>query len=243
MAYIYKILNKVNGKFYIGSTKNAKVRWYQHKYMLNSNRHINNYLQNAWNKYGKENFDFIILEDNITNDKKFEVEQTYFEKLNPFPPQGYNIAVQANGGGVGIYSKTNIEEVKRLLSGGICNVEVSNITGVSQSTINSVKMLRSWEDVGEEYNEVLRLIIKKQNNKIKEIHNMLNLCSRVLGKKLRIYTAKKNGRKVKSCIMCGVEMILKSNNSNKKYCKGCADKQSKIKSKERYLKNKNKDIA
>jgi len=244
MAYIYKILNKVNGKFYIGSTKNAKVRWYQHKYSLNNNKHINNHLQNAWNKYGKDSFDFIILEENIPSDKKFEIEQAYFKKLNPFPPQGYNIATQANGGGVSFYSEMNIKEVKKLLSEGVCNIEVSNITGVSQSTINSVKMLRSWEDVGEEYNEVLKLIIEKQNNKIsekeltddileeayklknsgmgiKEIHSVLNLCSRVLGKKLKIYTARKNGKKIKSCIMCGVEMILKSNNSNKKYCKEC----------------------
>ena len=28
MAYIYRIINKVNGKFYIGSTKDISKRWW-----------------------------------------------------------------------------------------------------------------------------------------------------------------------------------------------------------------------
>lgn len=49
---IYKILNIKNGKFYIGSSNNIKVRWSQHKTLLKNNKHENKYLQNAWNKYG-----------------------------------------------------------------------------------------------------------------------------------------------------------------------------------------------
>lgn len=39
MAYIYKIINKVNGKFYIGSTKDIDKRWYQHYFALKNNCH------------------------------------------------------------------------------------------------------------------------------------------------------------------------------------------------------------
>jgi group I intron endonuclease len=65
-AYIYKIENKANGKFYIGSTIRKKhIRKYEHFSMLRSNTHCNKYLQNSWNKYGEENFEFSIVEEFI----------------------------------------------------------------------------------------------------------------------------------------------------------------------------------
>ena len=59
---IYLILNKANGKGYVGQSKNIKQRWVKHKSDLNRKTHSNQHLQRAWNKYGKENFDFLILE-------------------------------------------------------------------------------------------------------------------------------------------------------------------------------------
>lgn len=47
---IYRIVNKRNGKFYIGSTKNADQRKREHWYRLKRNNHHCFYLQNAWNK-------------------------------------------------------------------------------------------------------------------------------------------------------------------------------------------------
>lgn len=58
---IYKIINKQNNNFYIGSSSDIKQRWRWHKYALRGNRHSNTYLQNAWNKYGEENFEFEVL--------------------------------------------------------------------------------------------------------------------------------------------------------------------------------------
>lgn len=63
---IYKIVNKVNGKYYVGSSKDMLDphfgRWYCHKRMLKNNEHNNIHLQRAYNKYGEKNFDFVILE-------------------------------------------------------------------------------------------------------------------------------------------------------------------------------------
>ena len=64
---IYKIINKINGKYYVGSSVNIKDypnnRWSRHIADLNANRHHNDYLQRAWNKYGKDAFEFIIIEN------------------------------------------------------------------------------------------------------------------------------------------------------------------------------------
>lgn len=53
---IYKITNTDNGKFYIGSAVNIKQRFAQHRSSFKYNKHDNNYLQKAWNKYGKQVF-------------------------------------------------------------------------------------------------------------------------------------------------------------------------------------------
>ena len=61
MIVIYIITNMVNDKVYIGSTKNIDDRFYQHKHDLNNCIHHNEHLQNAWNKYGSESFEFKTL--------------------------------------------------------------------------------------------------------------------------------------------------------------------------------------
>jgi group I intron endonuclease len=58
---IYQIVNLANGKRYIGSSINLLVRKKKHFVELKRNKHHCVYLQNAYNKYGKENFKFEIV--------------------------------------------------------------------------------------------------------------------------------------------------------------------------------------
>jgi|688.fasta_scaffold669983_1 group I intron endonuclease len=46
---IYRIYNKSNGKYYIGSSKDFKGRKTKHFYQLRKNIHKNDHLQSAWN--------------------------------------------------------------------------------------------------------------------------------------------------------------------------------------------------
>jgi group I intron endonuclease len=59
---IYKITNTINNKLYIGCASNIRTRVNGHLYDLRKGIHSNTYLQKAWNKYGKENFIFEMIE-------------------------------------------------------------------------------------------------------------------------------------------------------------------------------------
>lgn len=79
---IYCIINIYNGKRYIGSSKNIRKRLWGHRAELRHNKHDNQYLQNAWNKYGEDKFDFYVIEqcpENIL----LEREQFYIDTIKP----------------------------------------------------------------------------------------------------------------------------------------------------------------
>lgn len=58
VGYIYKFENKINGKVYIGKTKNIKERIYQHNHIT---KNKNTKFGNAIRKYGIDMFNFDIL--------------------------------------------------------------------------------------------------------------------------------------------------------------------------------------
>lgn len=62
-SVIYKIINLVNDKFYVGSTTDQKVRFRQHRKLLRGSRHHCKHLQAAWNKYGETKFAFVVVEE------------------------------------------------------------------------------------------------------------------------------------------------------------------------------------
>ena len=82
MIVIYKIINLITHDEYIGSAINFKKRKYRHIKRLNENNHHSQFLQNSWNKYGSNNFSFIIVE-NVNDDiKLIEREQWWIDNSN-----------------------------------------------------------------------------------------------------------------------------------------------------------------
>jgi group I intron endonuclease len=63
MKGIYKITNKINGKVYIGQTDRLTERKREHFYRLEKQTHSNEHLQRAFNKYGKDNFIYEVIEE------------------------------------------------------------------------------------------------------------------------------------------------------------------------------------
>ena len=79
VGYIYKIVNKYNDHFYIGSSLNIKKRQYTHFSKLKHNSHHCYHLQNAFNIYGADAFYFLIKKyDNLKDEKELrELEERY----------------------------------------------------------------------------------------------------------------------------------------------------------------------
>jgi group I intron endonuclease len=89
---IYKIENLINNKIYIGSSININDRKYKHFWMLRKNIHDNNHLQNSYNKFGEENFNFGVLELCDINDL-VTLENKYIELYKADDLEfGYNLA-------------------------------------------------------------------------------------------------------------------------------------------------------
>lgn len=125
---IYCIENLINHKKYIGQSKRINDRWYHHRSLLRDNRHLNDHLQNAWNKYGEENFKHYVLEycDFELLDER-EIYWIHF--YNTLDREfGYNSKEGGQNGG-SVYTKESREKMseshKKLLEDPIERLKLS----------------------------------------------------------------------------------------------------------------------
>ena len=79
---IYKITNTVTGDCYIGSSKDVKRRWAQHKCPYTWNECPNSPLYKDMQKYGIDKFVFEILEE-VEESFLKEKEQQFIETFKP----------------------------------------------------------------------------------------------------------------------------------------------------------------
>ena len=169
MRGIYKITNKINNKIYIGESLDIKRRWEEHIKELNENKHINYKLQEDWNKYGQDNFEFslVCVLDRCINsyiDKYVCViyEAKYIKEHNSIEA-GYNIEQTIlkviNGEKIIIDKKRDVAIIKKYTL-KINNNEIRNIGGLICCDSYSIK------DICEEYNlpiNGLKNILLKNN--------------------------------------------------------------------------------
>lgn len=93
---IYQIRNLENNKVYIGSTKNFRTLKGK-KFSLDMGTDTNQLLQKEWNTYGKDAFDFEILEklneDECYIDVKYALKkllEKWMDQIKPFGEKGYH---------------------------------------------------------------------------------------------------------------------------------------------------------
>lgn len=116
MGEIYMIKNKLNNQMYIGQTKyTASYRYKKHiAVALNTNRNLR--LYNSMRKYGIENFELLVLEENVAEEDLDRLETYYIEKYDTLN-NGYN----NTKGGVGIRGYHHSPETRKKMSIGIHN--------------------------------------------------------------------------------------------------------------------------
>ena len=159
MIGIYCIKNKINGKVYIGSSNNIERRFKRHKTELNTKRHSNKYLEKAYNKYGEENFEFIILE--LCNEEKLiQKEICYISKYDSLNIlKGYNLSIPIKHP-----SLTSNKEYRTILSKSKLGKKPSNYEEMRKIRWVAVRVYKNnvlLEDF-QSYNEAERkLNIKK----------------------------------------------------------------------------------
>ena len=107
---IYKITNRVNGKCYIGQSQDIATRFREHRYLLRQNKYGNRKIQNAWNKYGEENFTFEIIEECMIEELD-EKEIKYIREYDSHH-NGYN----NTNGGDGVRGWKHNDEFKKKMS-------------------------------------------------------------------------------------------------------------------------------
>lgn len=105
MGYIYMLIDKRNGKKYVGKHNGKKTNYWSSGLIPNR----------IANKHGKEVFDKVILEDNITSDNLLNEKEIHYIALYNTFEEGYNSTIGGEGGGHWIYNKTDeeLEEIKR----------------------------------------------------------------------------------------------------------------------------------
>ena len=100
MGYIYKITNLINNKIYIGQTVSSIYKRFQdHIYSSKANFKDAPILNNAINKYGKENFTIEAIEE-CSDDLLNEREIYWIKELKSHFSYGtgYNITWGGNSG-------------------------------------------------------------------------------------------------------------------------------------------------
>lgn len=121
---IYKILNLINDKCYIGQSIDLDHREYEHFWSLKSNKHHNIHLQKSFNLYGEENFIFEVIEycDKELLNEREKYWITIYNSL--LIGNGYNL----NEGGC---NSSSIEQYRKVL--------IYNKKGQYIDTKNSIK--------------------------------------------------------------------------------------------------------
>lgn len=92
---IYKILCRVSGKFYIGSSCDTHKRRLEHWSSLRRGAHHASRLQRAWTKYGEAAFEFEVIE-RVPVERLIEAEQRWLDTSRSYDRDfGYNSATCA----------------------------------------------------------------------------------------------------------------------------------------------------
>lgn len=76
-AGLYILICKPTGQVYVGSGENVAHRIRQHYNALVKRKHVNTFLQAAWNEHGQKSIDWQIIQETpgLSQSERFELEE------------------------------------------------------------------------------------------------------------------------------------------------------------------------
>lgn len=198
---IYKIVNDINNKIYIGKTNSFLNRYKQHFSQNNLKREPNKILYLAMHKYGFEHFTMSIVEE--CNEQNWEErEQYWINYYNTLIPNGYNMIPGGseppheygeNSSNAKLTQK-EVDEIIILLQTNnfeeMSNLAIAAKYNISVYQIRRINNGEAWYKVGIHY----PIRCSDLRNDLEEIYNLLESWE---------YTCEEIGKmygKSKSCI-------------------------------------------
>lgn len=173
---IYIATNKINGKSYIGQSLNIESRIKEHLYRYNkpSSNSYNSLFYRALRKYGKDNFQFSVLESSDSFDRQTlnDLEVFYIRRYDSFH-NGYNM--NYGGGytsGTKVFAEKDIIEIKSsLLNSSNSLTAIAAKYSCSVSLISMINNGLVWSSIGD-YSYPIKSVVfshfggKNSNSKI-----------------------------------------------------------------------------
>lgn len=190
---IYKIVNNVDGRVYIGQTSRLlDSRWNDHLKRLRSGTHENEYLQNSWNK-NPTSFSIEILQDNIytvqeLNEAEARWIASYQSNLREY---GYNLT---SGGDRKEFTEEVINKISESVKKSYASGKNKRVySPLSQETKNKIKQSLTGRKLSEDTKEKMRESAKERPPMSEEVREKLRESS--TGRKHTPETRKKMSEK------------------------------------------------
>lgn len=153
MAYIYKIVNDINDKIYIGKTEfSIEKRFKEHCRDALKERNEKRPLYSAMKKYGVEHFNIELIEE---TDNPEDREVYWIKQYDSFK-NGYNATVGGDGKKyldyeliISTYQK--IQEIEQTAK--ICHCSIDSVRNILK--LNQIKIIGSSEIIKKKYSKVV----------------------------------------------------------------------------------------
>lgn len=145
MIGIYKITNKITGQSYIGQSSQIEKRKKRHFSTANNpmDHSYNNPLYRAIRKYGKNNFDFSIIEE-CSVQQLNEKERYWIKFYNTFF-NGYNLTMGGDGSGTQQKKESIIGIIYDLENTNLFQKEIAKKWKISEEMVQGINTGRYWK--------------------------------------------------------------------------------------------------
>lgn len=148
-VYIYHIKSASTGKGYVGSTKNLYKRENEHFSALSKKEHPNRYLQNAFNKYGKNDFTFSVIGECYSHERN-KVEEWYINESVFNSEFNLQMVVDCDYDRKEPYKKIkkeDLDEIETLIQSGLIAKDIAKIKNISKGTLTQILKNEYYNDI------------------------------------------------------------------------------------------------